>query len=333
MSFRHAYRTLASENHDIYHTSYNVERENKEAMSRHQMLCNQNTHWEAYCNSVDLHRQSALGNPESFSLPPEEKYYKQCLACPLTELSRSQMPLIILPLRIHLIRSKELGCSLDLNQESMKQIVAEMNKYWKQCGIQFQVSSDDNTTDGILNHDLDQLIPESIRKESRHFIVHGLTRGPDGRMRNRSKRKDLYLNTLLHPLNFRQNRFTYDVYFFDMTGNGSQGVCISREYRVVIMGERSTKGYAEPTKRPHACLAKTLAHELGHALGLGHPWDKATKTCLVFRDGTKQCMERHEDDNLMKGGEDRSGGGGHYLESWQICLARDEAIAFLERAN
>ena len=304
--------------------------EKQYAMSQQQTLFDQNGHWEAYLYSINQHRQSALCNPESFSLPPEEKYYQQCLVCPLTESVRSQMPLIVLPLRIHLIRSKELGCSPDLNEESTKQIVTEMNKYWEQCRIEFQLLTDSNTSDGVLNHDMDELISEDIRKESRHFIVHGLTRGPDGRMQNRSKRKDLYLNTLLHPLNFRQNRSTFDVYFFDMTGNGSQGVCISREHRVVIMGERSTKGYNEPTKRPHSCLAKTMAHELGHALGLGHPWDKATKTCLVFRDGVKQCMERHEDDNLMKGGEDRHGGGGHYLESWQVCLARDEAVAFIE---
>lgn len=289
------------------------------------------SHWKRYQSAVAEHRLSALSNPESFSLPAEEKYYQQCVACPLNEMVRAEMPQLVLPLRIHLLRSKELGCSVDLNQETMQQIVTEMNRYWEQARILFELSDIGNTSHGIIDHDLDQLIPEQVRQESRHFIEFGLTRGPDGRMQNRSERKELYLNTLLAPFNFRNDTSTYDVYFFNMTGNGSQGVCISRVDRVVIMGERSTKGYTVATKRPHSCLAKTMAHELGHALGLGHPWDKATKTCLLFRDGTKQCNERHDDDNLMKGGEDRTGGGGHYLESWQICLARDEAMSFLER--
>ena len=293
----------------------------------------ENRHWERYQTAIAQHRQSTFCNPESFSLPMEEMYYQQCLVCPLSDVVRTQMPSLVLPLRIHLLRSKELGCSSDLNQESMQQIVMQMNRFWEQAGIQFELSGIGNASNGIIDHDMDQLLSDTVRQGSKHFIYTGLTRGPDGRMQNRSKRKELYLNTLLAPFNFRNDKSSYDVYFFDMTGNGSQGVCISREDRVVIMGERSTKGYPEPTKRPHECLAKTMAHELGHALGLGHPWDKATKTCLLFRDGTKQCIERHEDDNLMKGGEDRTGGGGHYLESWQICLARDEALIFLGNAK
>jgi hypothetical protein len=292
-----------------------------------------NHHWMNYQSSIARHRQSTLCIPESFALPPEEKYYQQCIACPLNDEIRSQMPLLILPLRIHLLRSKELGCSADLNQDSMQHIVVQMNCFWAQAGIQFAMSDIGNTTNGIMEHDMDQLISEKVRQESKDFIFFGLARGPDGRMQNRSKRRELYLNTLLAPLNFRDDKHTYDVYFFDMTGNGSQGVCISRDDRAVIMGERSTKGYPEPTKRPHSCLAKTMAHELGHALGLGHPWNKATKTCLLFRDGTKQCIERHADDNLMKGGEDEKGGGGHFLESWQICLARDQAELFLAKCT
>lgn len=290
-------------------------------------------HWITYQTSVYRHRQSTLCNPEAFSLSAEEKYYRQCLACPLNQLARSQMPLLVLPLRIHLLRSKELGCSSDLNRETIKKIVDDMNSYWEQARIQFVLSDVENSSGGVIDHDLDQILPKDVRRESRHFIETGLTRGPDGRMQNRSKRKDLYHNVLLAPFNFKRNNSTYDVYFFDMTGNGSQGVCISRDHHTVIMGERSTKGYPKPTKRPHSCLAKTMAHELGHALELGHPWDKATKQCLLFRDGTKQCAEKNAHHNLMKGGNDSTGGGGHYLESWQICLARDTATTFLAKCR
>lgn len=67
-----------------------------------------------------------------------------------------------------------------------------------------------------------------------------------------------------------------------------------------------------------------MAHELGHALGLGHP------SGMTFKDGTRQCSDDGEMRNLMCGGKDKHGGGGGYLEPWQICLAREEAAKFLE---
>eukprot|EP01082_Thalassiosira_pseudonana_P016106 g13848.t1 g13848 contig9:593107-594069(-) len=282
-------------------------------------------HWESYQSFITHHRQLLTAtSPDWFSLSPEEQFHRQCIACPLTNEVRCQMPLITLPLRVHLIRSEELGCSTDLNCESMKQIVREMNTYWLQAGIQFQLSNVGNESDGILENNLDNLIPQNVRRETRQFIINGLTRGPDGRMQNREKRQRVYTNTLLRPLNFHNDTQTYDVYFFDMIGSGSQGVCISRSLNAVIMGERSTKGYDVPTKRPHTCIAKTMAHELGHALGLGHPEG------MRFRDGTDQCEKRGERRNLMCGGTDKQGGGGAYLEPWQVCLTREEATKFLE---
>ena len=41
-------------------------------------------------------------------------------------------------------------------------------------------------------------------------------------------------------------------------------------------------------------------------------------------------MEKDVDHNLMKGSVNKEGGGGYHLESWQICLAREEAIVFLK---
>ena len=96
---------------------------------------------------------------------------------------------------------------------------------------------------------------------------------------------------------------TQQVYLFDLIGRQSQGCCISRATRTVVLGERSTKGYAFPVIRPLACLGKTLAHELGHALSLDHPAGK------TFGDGASETSQFGRD-NLMTGGQDRSGGGG-----------------------
>jgi hypothetical protein len=70
------------------------------------------------------------------------------------------------------------------------------------------------------------------------------------------------------------------------------------------------------------CLGKTCAHELGHALNLGHPRGKC------FRDGTP-CVSSTGRNNLMTGGEDETGGGGELLCPWQIWIARESATQFL----
>jgi hypothetical protein len=124
-------------------------------------------HWTKYQSAALEHRESCCTRPEYFSLPPEERFYQQCLACPLDESTRSQMPLLLLPIRIHLLRCKELGRSSDLNKESIQHIVGEMNRYWEQAGIQFELL----VTGGVLDHDMDQILSNDVRKDSKHFIM------------------------------------------------------------------------------------------------------------------------------------------------------------------
>ena len=63
-----------------------------------------------------------------------------------------------------------------------------------------------------------------------------------------------------------------------------------------------------------------MAHELGHALHLGHPRQQA------FWDGTPHNVSGQP--NVMEGGADCNGGGGEHLEDWQICMARAAAEEF-----
>ncbi len=242
------------------------------------------------------------------------------------------MPILTLPLRVHIIRSDILGCSSALNPDSVRRIVDMVNHtYWQpQAGIRFELiqinepqvndnnRNSDNETKSVVEDSasLDMNIDEVAIKT---FITEKLRRGPDGTMMHKDDRRRYFVDILLASLGYNCDSTgsvngAYDVWFFD------------RKTHTVLMGERSTKGYDVPTARPHDCLAKTMAHELGHALHLNHPKNR------YFADGQPQIIHG-EKQNLMQGGIDRKGGGGYFLEQWQICLSRDAAERFLKRSR
>jgi len=274
--------------------------------------------WEEYCRNVQKYQKGrkTLSKVGLFSKSIEQRFYDQCCQCPIPPLALQQIPILKLPLRIHLARtdtSDDIGCSHALKEHSVRTIVDQMNEYWVQAGIFFHLAQIQEYQPIRTSTSTTKPLSLNERRFIQSYLTETFKRG-DRQHRN------LFLSTLLpHTL----HNDAYDIYFFDNIGNTLQGVCIDRPTHTIIMGERSTKGYDTWTCRPYSCLAKTMAHELGHALGLNHPKNR------VFDDGRPQTLTAGER-NLMTGGLDVRGGGGWFLEQWQICVTRKYACEFLD---
>ena len=286
--------------------------------------------WSEYNESVENFRNDKLtSDPGYFSKSPNQRFYELSQSCPLPSNIFKQIPLLSclhLPLKVHLIRSPILGCSPALNFRSVTSLLEMVNQYWEQAGIHFELNE-------VQEHDSTastSKLTKEIENDIYNFLTHKLRRGPNGKMMHKHERYDKFVNVLLASFGHHNNESmitkhpSFHVWFMDMTGNQSQGICIDRKTKTIILGERSTKGYDSPTTRPHEYLAKTAAHELGHALSLNHPHGR------FFEDGQSQIINMNRK-NLMSGGVDKYGGGGSFLEQWQICQARNSAERFLTR--
>lgn len=286
--------------------------------------------WEKYQERVTAYNNYLIQeHPGQFAVDRDERFYQQCLECHLPP--SSEIPILRLDLKVHLLRNKYIGCSNMLNEESIKTIVQQTNEYWLPARIQFRLIDVVERNWTTIEQQNNYAVSEEEQIQVKDFIYESLTRGPDGKMMKKGQRKHVFLNKILSSFEYYRIKSSmidsinvFDVWFFDCTGQKSQGICINRSKRTVILGERSSKGYPVLTCRPLHCIAKTMAHELGHALDLNHPAGKR------FTDGKGKCSANRSHKNLMQGGKDRKGGGGSYLEPWQICLTRWSATKFLE---
>ena len=256
--------------------------------------------------------QSILSStlPGAFAIPVDEKYF-QC--CKYNKFPRELAYVLRLPLRFVLCKGKLVGCTL--NRGDCEVLVKEINKYWKQAGIQFFLI-DEVEVKYFLDRDYYGKSLYELREG-----INSLARGPDGKMAGKEQRRDIFLQHLMKDRSF-DSMEAFNVWVFDFIGNTSQGVSIDRDTHTVIIGQRSNKGYPEITVRPLDCLGKTISHELGHALSLEHLIQRPFSCGTARNDSGMR--------NIMEGGSDVKGGGGGHLDDWQILQARGEACRIMQ---
>ena len=179
-------------------------------------------------------KEKLLTDPGYFAKFSAQRQYEFCQSCPLTTDVLSKMPVLVLPLRFNLIRCPIIGCSPELNTESVEMMVIVMNTFWEQTRIHFEL---------ISVEDRECELRREVQNDLQFFIMHTLCRSPNETMMHKAESQDNFLDVLLSSFDYMKNSDTYDIWVMDIVGHQSQGICIDRKRHTVIMGERSTKGY------------------------------------------------------------------------------------------
>jgi hypothetical protein len=175
--------------------------------------------WSAYVAARDQWLAQRRLQPGAFASPAETYYNLSCCV----PLPLDAIPILVLPLRVHLARGPEFGCTLtedDLNF----QIVPLMNEYWAQARIEWTLESVESASWPEDMELVDAEGTEGVRRslgEVRSGIWN-LKRDPEtGKMAGKGLRRDLFLGCLLKG--FRERADMYDVHVFDFIGEESQG--------------------------------------------------------------------------------------------------------------
>ena len=222
-----------------------------------------------------------------------------------------------LPLRVHLMGDITMTHTSGVVMDTwvtgnlfQKPLLPEINKIWSAAGIQFQIES---------------IIDEPVIKPENYGelleVVINAKRDKNGKA-DRARLGPLF--EMMDPTHRSAEKETYGplfhIYLFPFIGNTSQGNAMRLYGYHTVVGVWSNKHngggapnkvlLTEPWERfRRGSLARTIAHEMGHVLGLSH----------------KQC----ETDCLMGG----TVSNGYFLTKDQINTARKVASSRLGRSK
>ena len=178
--------------------------------------------------------------------------------------------IISVPIRFHIVTGMDMnkeGLRMDswvTSQDIKHTIVPEVNRIWRNSDISFDIES---IHDNPAN--------QHARKASLIQAIVNAKRDQNGKS---DAKRIKNLNQLIDWT--RHDRDFINVYFVPYLGEKSQGNAKRKKRRVfVAQWSDKARGATKPEKfqlieaRPFkkGSLSRTLAHELGHILGLKHP--------------------------------------------------------------
>lgn len=198
-------------------------------------------------------------------------------------------PTIRLPLRIVVCRGITMtkrDVAMDswvTKEEIAKTVVPELNRIWSQAGIEWTIES-------IVENPIGAQVQEAA-EDSIQTILNsrrGDTNEPD---KNRTKAiKSFFDHTKDHPV-------AHTLHFFPYLGSTYQGFADigGTQSYLGLWTDKPSGGtnppqrvlLAEPLPMKIGSLGRTMAHELGHNLGLHHP-DKKNSPPGLLMGGSKQ---------------------------------------------
>jgi hypothetical protein len=186
----------------------------------------------------------------------------------------AQMKGISVALRFHVVLGMEAttrGVDLDswvTAEEIRGSLLPEANRIWQPAAIEWTLAGLENVT-----------VAAGERRDHTVDFLLAATRDADGRADPRRIRK---LDKLLDTA--RSDGAAVDVYLVPYLGERSQGNASRKKLRVFVAQwtDKPSRGrlppqrfrLVEPEPFESGSLARTLAHELGHVLGLRHPDQK-----------------------------------------------------------
>lgn len=183
---------------------------------------------------------------------------------------------ITLRLRFHIVAGMETvkrDAAMDSwvsERDIRAALLPEINRIWRQANVEW-------TVDAIAT----ETAAAGTRRDRTVAMLAATRRDADGRSDPRRLRK---LDKLLATAG--ADGAAIDVYLVPYLGETSQGNASRKKMRIFVAQwtDKPSRGSAPPQRfalvenEPfrHGSLARTIAHELGHVLGLRHP-DKATQ--------------------------------------------------------